>query len=142
MQQQRPPSNAYQSAVNSFDNAFRATDSIILLTSNISIQPISTSPVPSNSFDISISNTNDNLLALSTSNVSNTSLNLSSLNTNDKPLTLSTLNVNDNNSLILPEFTGNLKFLVTDQFVAAQFVAAQFVAHSIRRHSIRRRYCM
>ena len=121
VQQQRPPSNAYQSAINSVDNALGATDSIILSTSNIFIQPTSTSPIPSNSFDISISNTNDNSSALSTSNVSNTSWSLSSLNTNDKPLTLSTSNVNDNNSLILPGSTGNLKFLVENNVIRTSF---------------------
>ena len=111
----------YQNAIDSVDNALRATHSIILSTSNISIQPISTNPVPSNSFDISISNTNDNSLTLSTLNVSNTSLILSSLNTNDKSLTLSTSNVNNNDSLILPQSAGDLKFLVENNVITTSF---------------------
>ncbi|CAF4410754.1 unnamed protein product [Rotaria sp. Silwood2] len=87
-------SNSYENVITSLDNALRATDSIILPSSNTSIQSTTTNLFSSNNFDMSTSNTNHNSIALSTS-INNTSLSSSTSNKND-------------NSFVFSQSTGNL----------------------------------
>ncbi|CAF1525814.1 unnamed protein product [Rotaria sordida] len=87
-------SNSYENVIASLDNALRATDSIILPSSNTSIQSTTTNLFSSNNFDMSTSNTNHNSIALSTS-TNNTSLASSISNTNDNSFVLSQSIEND-----------------------------------------------
>ncbi|CAF1272071.1 unnamed protein product [Rotaria sp. Silwood1] len=84
----RTSSNSYQNIITSLDNALRATDSVILPSSNTSIQSTTTNLFSSNNFDMSTSNTNHNSIALSTSTI-DTSLVSSTSNTNDSSFVLS-----------------------------------------------------